>query len=163
MTERTFETLRRQATRVARGGAALAALTTAGACREVVVDPPVLPDGAVPFAAPSQYADWWDDAKRCSGLDGEFERLRWFVVPGTVSFNYQGGRYDGVWWSDYHWIALSEARLQDSMVVRHEMLHDLVGRGDHPSEFFQRRCAGVVSCGTGCRTLGSPSGRVVAD
>ena len=153
----------RPARESARLVAALAAFAALGACRDVVVERPELPAGAVPLTAPARYREWWADAKRCSGLGGEYERLRWFVVPGTVSFEYQGGRYDGVWWSDYHWIVLSEARVHDSLVVRHEMLHDLVGRGDHPPEFFEEKCGGVVSCGAGCARLGGGSARVVAD
>jgi hypothetical protein len=31
------------------------------------------------------------------------------------------------------------------------MLHELLGRGDHPAKYFQQRCAGVVVCNYACR------------
>jgi hypothetical protein len=147
---RHAHTVRRRVLPGALGTIAALAPLTATACRDIIT-PPELPDGAVPLAVPAIYREWWADAERCSSLEGDFERLHWFVIPGTVSFEYQGGRYDGVWWSDYHWIALSEARVSDSLVVRHEMLHDLLGRGDHPPQYYQELCARVVSCGAGCR------------
>jgi hypothetical protein len=41
--------------------------------------------------------------------------------------------------------------VDNAAIVRHEMLHDLLGRGDHPAEYFQRRCAAVVACNEACR------------
>jgi hypothetical protein len=130
---------------------ALATLLLALACRDALA-PPELPAGSESLAAPPAYRRWWADVERCSGLVAAFERVEWFVVPGAQWFNYRGGRYDGLWWSHYHWIALAEARVNDSLVVRHEMLHDLLGRADHPPAYFRQACAAVVSCGVGCRT-----------
>jgi hypothetical protein len=44
--------------------------------------------------------------------------------------------------------------VEQGALVRHEMLHDLLGRGDHPAEFFQRRCGAVVYCNAECRADG---------
>jgi hypothetical protein len=30
-------------------------------------------------------------------------------------------------------------------------MHDLLGRGDHPAEYFQRRCGTIVACNGPCR------------
>ena len=43
------------------------------------------------------------------------------------------------------------AKVENPLVVRHEMLHELLGRGDHPAEYFQRRCGSVVICNEVCR------------
>ena len=133
----------------------LAAIVTlvavTGSCRDLAVVAPELPPSAEPLAPLAVYSDWWRAAEDCSGRSAPMMRVRWFVVRGSDSFAYQGTRYDGYWWNGVHWIMLAEARLQDPGIVRHEMLHDLLGRGDHPAEFFQERCRTVVVCNEDCR------------
>ncbi len=131
--------------------AAAVALLLGPACREVIVMPPELPATAQPLVALSIYETWWRATEQCSGLSANMSRVRWFVVPESDSFTYQGGRYDGYWWDEVHWITLASAKVQTGEIVRHEMLHDLLGRGDHPAEFFQRRCGSVVYCNQDCR------------
>ena len=128
----------------------LAGLVTLGSCRDVVVLPPELPQSAQPLTPLDMYATWWQATEDCAGVSGQMSRVRWFVVPESDSFVYRGDRYDGYWWQ-VHWITLASARVDDAAIVRHEMLHDLLGRGDHPAEYFQRRCAGIVACNGPCR------------
>jgi hypothetical protein len=52
-------------------------------------------------------------------------------------------------------VVLASPFIDDPGVVRHEMLHDLLNRGDHPAEYFQGKCAGVVVCNEDCRADGS--------
>ena len=78
-------------------------------------------------------------------------RVTWFVVPGHSSFIYGTVQYDGYWWNGVHWIILAGDKVENGMIVRHEMLHELLGRGDHPAEYFQQRCGGVVVCNEACR------------
>lgn len=106
--------------------------------------PPPLPEGAIPFGPPRVYETWWKDVEECSAFHAPFRRVRWFVVPGEESFVVNGQRDNGLWIEHYRFIILAEARLYDSLVVRHEMLHDLSGSLDHPAEYFQQRCVGVV-------------------
>ena len=40
------------------------------------------------------------------------------------------GKYDGYWWNGVHWILLAGEKASDAMIVRHEMLHELLGRGE---------------------------------
>ena len=133
---------------------ALLGLAAAGGCREVVVLPPELPASAEPLTPLGVYAEWWRATEECSGRSGTLSRVRWFVVPGSDWFAYRGGRYDGYWWNDVHWITLASARVQDGAIVRHEMLHDLIGRGDHPAAYFRDRCAAIVACNGDCRADG---------
>jgi hypothetical protein len=99
----------------------------------------------------SAYADWWRATEACAGIDADMSRVTWFVVPGRTSFMYGTGQYDGYWWNGVHWILLAGDKVDNAAIVRHEMLHDLLGRGDHPAEYFQRRCATVVACNEACR------------
>lgn len=145
--------LHRGRRRLSRAVAALAVIVLAGGCREgLIVAPPDLPSSAEAFTAPDEYASWWQATEACAGLMGEMSRVHWFLVPSSQSFYYRGTLYDGYWWDDYHWITLASAKIDDGGIVRHEMLHDLLGRGDHPPAYFQGRCATVVTCNAVCRT-----------
>ena len=129
-------------------------LALAGACREAPVAPaaPELPAGAEALTPLAAYADWWRATEECAGRRGDMSRVSWFVVAGHTSFVYGDGQYDGYWWNGVHWIILAGDKVSNAMIVRHEMLHELLGRGDHPAEYFQRRCAALVVCNDACRS-----------
>lgn len=113
------------------------------ACAERVAPAP-LPSDAVPFGPPAVYAKWWREVEECSGLAAPVARIRWFAVPGAQSFLADGQKDYGVWIEHYRYIVLAEQHLDDSLVVRHEMLHDLLNRVDHPAGYFRERCGGLV-------------------
>lgn len=117
-----------------------------------VAGPPPLPSGATPLSVQAQYASWWGDVQNCSGKQGNMNRIYWFQVP-DANFIYRGKAFDAYWWST-HWVLIAEPYVQDAGIVRHEMLHDLLNRGDHPKEYFQQKCAGVVACNAECRAEG---------
>jgi hypothetical protein len=121
---------------------ALAALALACAER---LEPAPLPADAVPFGAPPVYARWWADVEACSGRQAPLARVRWFVVPRVDAFIADGQRDSGLWIGRYRYIVLAESGLSDGLLVRHEMLHDLLDRAGHPAEYFTERCRGVVS------------------
>ena len=129
--------------RVAQILALAVALAVAIACAERL-EPAPLPPDAVPFGPPPVYAQWWADVEACAGRQAPAGRVRWFVVPRVESFVADGRRDNGLWIDHYRYIVLAESGLSDSLLVRHEMLHDLTGRVDHPAEYFVERCGGVV-------------------
>ena len=93
------------------------------------------PAGAVPFVPPASYRAWWAAIEDCARLWGDYGRLRWYEVPGD---DYPCPAYDGRcdgWWQPPHTIYLAERYLADRQLVEHEMLHDLLQRGDHPPVF----------------------------
>ena len=106
--------------------------------------PAPLPEGAVPFGPPPIYRTWWAQVEQCSGESAAISRVRWFAVRGSDSFVANGQRDNGLWIAHYRYIVLGEGRVSDSLVVRHEMLHDLTGSLTHPAEYFDRRCGGLV-------------------
>jgi hypothetical protein len=118
-------------------------LAAFAACSDRFVPAP-LPEGAVPFGAPPIYQTWWAQVEQCSGHSAAFGRVRWFVVPNADSFIAEGRRDNGIWIEHYRYIVLGESRIGDSLVVRHEMLHDLSGSLGHPAEYFRQKCGGVV-------------------
>jgi hypothetical protein len=134
--------------------AAFAALLVA--CRDLPLAPapsvPELPAGAEALTPLATYSDWWRSVEDCAGRRGDMGRVSWFVVPDRTAFSYRDARYNGYWWDGVHWILLAGEQVSNGSIVRHEMLHELLGRGDHPPEYFQGRCASLVACEELCRT-----------
>jgi hypothetical protein len=94
--------------------------------------------GDVPLNPPAVYREWWDKTQACSGLTGDFDRLTWSVIEGS-SFSCSSGQCAGHWSKDHH-IFLAGDWVMDEMVVRHEMLHELIGRPGHPAPPFGQGC-----------------------
>jgi hypothetical protein len=103
------------------------------------------------FTPPDIYRTWFAETEVCSGLSGEFERLRFYRVPGG-EFPCPTGMCVARW-TDSHEIFVAEEFLHDEMVVRHEMLHDLIGQPGHPDPPF-----GSAGCGL---TWNTWSGRLL--
>ena len=101
-----------------------------------------LPEGAVPMEAPAAYAEWWQATESCADLGGSFGRVEWFLVPGVSSFPTEVGEKVGLWvkHGERRQIIIAEGYLEHEMVVRHEMLHDLLSREGHPEPYFAERC-----------------------
>jgi hypothetical protein len=123
------------------------------ACRGGATEP-VLPPNAVPMAAKPQYALWWRLAERCSGASGDMSAISWYLVPDTSDLG--SDDVQGLYYSLSHRIVLAGRFAQSGPLVRHEMLHALVTPREHPSEYFQRRCGGVVACDDVCLRDGGP-------
>ena len=119
--------------------ALLAGLTLAGCAFE--------PQGETPTDPPPAYREWWARTEACSGLTGTFDRIKWYTVPGS-SFPCSGGSCVGHWESDHH-IVISADWSNSEMVVRHEMLHDLVGHPGHPDPPFGKGCGLTWATWTG--------------
>jgi hypothetical protein len=96
------------------------------------------PEGDAPMEAPSQYRVWFAATEACSGRAGNFDRIVWHVVEGE-SFECPSGRCVGRW-NDNHHIYIASAYQYNELVVRHEMLHDLLGRPGHPNPPFGEGC-----------------------
>jgi hypothetical protein len=96
------------------------------------------PEDAVVLVPPAEFQTWWARTEQCSGREGRFARVRWFVVPGD-SFACPSGRCVGRW-EDDHTIYIAAGWLHDEMVVRHEMLHDLLDLPGHPNPPFGIGC-----------------------
>jgi hypothetical protein len=140
-------------TLVTRSTVAFATFALGIGCRDTPLapTPPDLPAGAQALTPLPDYAEWWQATENCSGLHGNLSRITWFVMPGRTSFLYGDNQYDGYWWNGVHWILLAGDKVTNPFIVRHEMLHELLGRGDHPAKYFQQECAGVVACTETCR------------
>jgi hypothetical protein len=96
------------------------------------------PSGDVPMQPPAEYRTWYEKTVACSGLQGDFDRIRWYAVPGD-GFDCPSGKCVGRWNSD-HKIFVASAYESNEMVVRHEILHDLIGHPGHPDPPFGNPC-----------------------
>jgi hypothetical protein len=110
----------------------IAALLTAAGCG-------FDPTGDRPFDPPPVYREWWTKTEACSGLSGNFDRVRWVLIEGR-SFSCSSGQCAGHWSSFSHQIFLASDWAANEMVVRHEMLHDLIGHPGHPDPPFGKGC-----------------------
>ena len=93
------------------------------------------PAGAKEFTPPDIYRTWWAEVEACAQLSGDFSRVEWYEVPGS---RYDCSAYPtgcAGSWHPPHTIYVAQAWENDPRVVKHEMLHDLLQRGDHPPVF----------------------------
>ncbi|MBK9065724.1 MAG: hypothetical protein IPL76_02420 [Gemmatimonadetes bacterium] len=96
------------------------------------------PDDAERFEPPAVYHAWWSQTEQCSGRTGNIARVQWFKVPGHA-FECPTGSCAGRW-EDNHSIYVAEDWLEHEMVVRHEMLHELLNGSGHPDPPFGDPC-----------------------
>lgn len=98
------------------------------------------PTGAYLFTPPdSLFSAHWQAMEACSGLTGDWRRITWYAVPADFIVHPDAPRALGIW-APPHTIYLVESVIEGpGGEVPHEMLHDLLQRPDHPTDF--------VSCG----------------
>ncbi len=113
-----------------------------GGCASLAPSEAVLPAGAVRMSAPAIYAEWYWRTEACSGTAGAFSTVEWYVVPGVATFSTPHGEQVGMWQvtGGKNRVVIAGDYTGHEMVVRHEMLHQLLGREGHPPEFFAERC-----------------------
>jgi hypothetical protein len=104
---------------------------------------------------------WWAATERCSGLRGDLAAIHWASIPGTDHLAEDG--HSGSWWPVTNQITLAGNAVLDGRLVRHEMLHALLGTGQHPYEYFGHRCGGIVACAGPCATTVRASAPQVPD
>jgi hypothetical protein len=124
-----------------RSKAGTLSLAILAACAPTGPSSPV-PPGAVPMAAPAVYAEWFQRTEECAGLEGRLQRIEWYVVPGVEAFETEAGPKVGMWTRQggREWIVVAGNYEGHEMVVRHEMLHSLLGVHGHPDDYFGQRC-----------------------
>ncbi|MGH7676990.1 MAG: hypothetical protein ACRENU_00905 [Gemmatimonadaceae bacterium] len=110
---------------------------------------PGFPPNAVPISPLAPYSLWWSVTEQCSGVSGVRGVVSWFVVPGASTFLVAGREYHGFWFPETKSLVIAEQALLEGDLVRHEMLHALVGTG-HDRGYFVEACDGVVACVEQC-------------
>jgi len=112
------------------------------ACSSLAPHESSLPAGAVPVTALAVYRDWARRTQSCSGLSADLSTVEWYVVPGVETFSTEAGYKVGMWIreSGQNRIVIAGNYQAHEMVVRHEMLHALLGHDGHPTQYFVDRC-----------------------
>jgi hypothetical protein len=88
-----------------------------------------------PIAPGEEYASWWSATEACSGETGDPGRIRWYTAAGIT---YNGVFARGVWLPPHEIVVLLGYE-ENSDIVRHEMLHDLLGGdSDHAKPAWTR-------------------------
>lgn len=106
--------------------------------------PPALAD-ASPLSPPAWYASAYAHMEACSGLHGDFARVRWYHVSGSrVRAPDAGGYAAAVTYPSLHTIILADFYAADTIVIRHEVMHDLADVTSHPVEWFDGRCGDLM-------------------
>jgi hypothetical protein len=113
-----------------------ALLLAASAC--VPFYPPV---GAIRIVPPDRFARLYSEMETCLGRKGDFEAVRWWLVPG-YAFRRDQWLYEALW-SPGHHITLSAWNAYDNdALIRHEIAHDLgFGEDSHANPRLVR-CTG---------------------
>jgi len=102
-----------------------------------------LPAGAIGMTPAPDFAVWWSRTEQCSGINGDFGAIQWYVVPGARTFQSEIGEVVGLWSKSDETTRITIAGdwSDNELVVRHEMLHALLNREGHPPEYFVQKCA----------------------
>jgi hypothetical protein len=136
-----FDTSLRSLRALRRLGQAALIPAMVGACNPTAPNDS-LPAGAVPMAAPEVYREWFARTQQCSHLSGTMDRVQFLVVPGVATFETEAGPKVGLWVrrGGQHYIVVAGDYADHEMVVRHEMLHSLIGASGHPAGLFSDKC-----------------------
>jgi hypothetical protein len=127
--------------------AVVAALPLLAGCTDATGTIP-FPDDAIEVTPGAPYARWWTMTRNCAGQVGGMGQVRFYVVP-RLSIDDGSTRYAGYWFRDGNRIVLAQPYATNGAVVRHEMLHALLQRGDHRRVDFVDHCGGIVDFGDG--------------
>jgi hypothetical protein len=119
------------------------------ACGDVTAP---FPGAAVRFDPPSDYRQWWAEVEVCARREGDYRTIAWYRAAGPLII--RGVRYDAYWFEQGNRIYLTPYAEMSVGIIAHEMLHALLQRGEHPCEYFVRRCGSVIQPPNGCNETG---------
>jgi hypothetical protein len=120
----------------------LAVALAATGCESIIDPELLLPPNPVPTTPSVDYATWYTQAEACTGVTGDFDRVRWFSVPGERWWDPLWEQYAIGTWRSPHDIYIAEAHLDNEDVVKHEIVHDLL-QGGHTNDVRFKRCSGI--------------------
>ena len=94
---------------------------------------PFEPPGARPLVPTDSFPVWWRELEDCSGTTGDLSRIGWFEAPSQVNGMFYCGSIMALGcWVRPHTVYLVEGNIRNRWLIKHEMIHDLLQRGDHP-------------------------------
>jgi hypothetical protein len=107
---------------------------------------PFAPKNATSFTPLPIYSQWWQEVEACSGLHGDMSKVKWAIVNVDSMkfyyFNCDGIMASGCWVRPNSIYIVKIDTLFEGL-VKHEIQHDLLQRGDHPTPPFKTCTNGV--------------------
>lgn len=90
-------------------------------------------------AVPEAYVGWFLEVADCLDMPREatlsrFSRISWHT--GSDIYNTSEDLHAWGLWESRHKITIHTAHVREAWVVKHEIIHDLLGRGGHPEPVF---------------------------
>lgn len=120
--------------------AAATAILAAVACDLSLFGPEPPPD-ARRLSPPPSYRVWYGEMERCTGARGDFDDIRFHVVPGGPWRSEDGGLVVGQLYPPDD-LYLADVVIERRDAVTHEFLHHILQSGhDHPSPPWGGVCA----------------------
>ena len=121
----------------------LAVVAVATGCLGILDAELTVPPNAERNDPPGLYAAWYAQTEACTGVTGDFNRVRWFKVPGERWWDPLFQQYVVGTWRRPHDIYIVEAHASNVDVVKHEAVHDLL-QGGAPDDPRFGQCSGIV-------------------
>jgi hypothetical protein len=113
------------------------------ACGSIVDTELTVPPNAERNDPPGVYASWYAQTETCTGVSGDFSRVRWFSVPGERWWDPRFQQYVIGTWRHPHDIYIAQSHAANVDVVKHEAVHDLLQGGASDDPRFGL-CSGIV-------------------
>lgn len=92
---------------------------------------------AVPYDSPV-LRPLWNEVEACSGISGDFNRVAFYLAPNGIKRN--GVWVNALWEEDGNRISLTPPFKNDPRTIKHEAMHALLQRADHPPHYFNGVC-----------------------
>jgi hypothetical protein len=83
----------------------------------------------------------------CAGRAAPFDAVTWYLVPGETPFRVPRHAQPvlGYWDpADNRIVLLEFLPERRAPYIRHEALHAILGRTDHPAAYFDTRCGATI-------------------
>jgi hypothetical protein len=99
------------------------------------------PPGAIEIAPPSRFERLYAEMEACTGRDGDFDRVTWWMVPG-YAFRRDAWLYEALWSPGHHIVLTAWNAFQNDALIRHEIAHDLGFDVEDHADPLMLRCTG---------------------
>ena len=97
------------------------------------------------MVAPAIYRSWFLEVAECMAREDDATEQRYAMIEWYTAdeiYHRERAAHAVGLWVEPHKVVIRSDRLDRAHVVKHELVHDLLGDGEHRSGLF-RRCAGI--------------------
>lgn len=100
------------------------------------------PDTVQVFGEPHGFRAVWDSVQACVGKRGDFERITFMVYPDREIYFILSNGNKAAGYADWrhHTIYFATNWIHQAFYIKHEMVHELLQRDNHPIIPFKFPC-----------------------